>query len=62
MAEIVEDVCLVLDIVFTMVAVIFTKLNMENYSKVCYSFSGAFLIIALIAMAIKRSRKNKKKL
>ena len=60
MAELIEDVCLVLDIVFTIVAVVFTKLNMENYSKMCYSFSGAFLIIALIAMVVKKM-KNKNK-
>ncbi len=57
MAEKIEDLCVVLDVVLTMVAVVFTKLNMEKYSKICFGLSGAFLIIALIALIFKKIKK-----
>ena len=57
LAEKIEDLCVILDVVLTMVAVAFTKLGMEEYSKICFGLSGTFLIVALIALIVKKIKK-----
>lgn len=54
MAEIIEDISLVADIIFTLIAVMFGNLGKQELSNLFFMLSGIGLIIALISMVIKR--------
>ena len=60
-AEAIEDLLLVLDVIFTFAAVALKNMKMNSTSDFCFMISGAALMLALIAMIVKRFCKSSKK-
>ncbi len=56
-AELVEDLAIILDFIFTIIAVIAGNLLNFSLQSVCFSISGIALVIALIAMFVKKMLK-----
>ena len=56
-AELVEDLAIILDFIFTIIAVIAGSFLNFSLQSVCFSISGIALVIALIAMFVKKMLK-----
>ena len=59
MAELVEDISLIVDVVATLIAVIFGSLKMGQLSNIFFGLSGFGLVSMLISMIIKRIQRKK---
>ncbi len=59
MAELVEDISLIVDVVATFIAVIFGSLKMGQLSNIFFGLSGFGLVSMLISMIIKRIQRKK---
>ena len=59
MAELVEDISLIVDVVATLIAVIFGSLKMGQLSNIFFGLSGFGLFSMLISMIIKRIQRKK---
>ncbi len=55
-----EDLFLILDIIFTIIAVIAGNLGNLNLSGIFFGLSGGSLILSLVFMVIKRLKKNQR--
>ena len=56
-AELVEDLAIVLDFIFTIIAVVAGNFSNSKLQNFCFSVSGVGLVIALIAMFVKKISK-----
>ena len=59
-AEMIEDIALLIDVVFTFVAVFLGNIGMSDLSNVSFGISGFGLMVTLISMIVKRLQRRKK--
>ena len=55
--ELVEDVLIILDVIFTFVALAFKNMGNQSLCDLFFGVSGASLMLALVFLIIKRALK-----
>ena len=53
-AEMIEDVALLVDVIFTFVAVFLGNIGMSDLSNISFGISGFGLMLMLVSMIVKR--------
>ena len=59
-AEMIEDIALVVDVIFTFVAVFLGNIGMSGLSNVSFGISGVGLMLMLVSMIVKRLQRKRK--
>ena len=59
--ELIEDISIVADIIFTAIAVLLGNLGNKNLSNLFFGISGFFVTLAFICVIIKYITKNNNK-
>ena len=57
-AEMIEDVALLVDVIFTFVAVFLGNIGMTDLSNVSFGISGFGLMLMLVSMIVKRLQRR----
>lgn len=57
-AEIIEDISLLIDVLFTFIAVFLGKVGMTDLSNISFGISGFGLMVMLLSMIIKRMQRR----
>ena len=59
-AEMIEDIALLVDVIFTFVAVFLGNIGMSDLSNISFGISGFGLMLMLISMIVKRWQRKRK--
>ena len=61
-AEMVEDISLLVDVIFTFVAVFLGNIGMSDLSNISFGISGFGLMLMLVSMIVKRLQRKRRSL